>query len=147
MNTTQYTTDGRHPEDAIYKAKEFINELQKVQEEYFTKLTKDLNLNKDGDDWLFDYIYNTSYDEGYDGFEHYLQQFNKKYEDLVLKDMRFVDPSPAETLLSTDLGEFSPMMHMSSYEPDLETTFPPAYNSDEPFCLNLDTITINNKGE
>ena len=47
-----------------------------------------------------------------------------------------------ETFLSTDFGEFSPMMHMSSYEPDLESAFPPAYNDNEPFSLGLDTISI-----
>ena len=83
MNNIKYTPEGQHPEDAIFKAKTFINELQKVQEEYFTKLTNDLNLTKEGEDWLFDYIYNTADDCGYDGFDHYLADYKKKYEDIV----------------------------------------------------------------
>jgi hypothetical protein len=143
MKTKNYTPDGQHPEDAIFKAKTFINELQKVQEEYFTKLATDLNLNRDGVDWLFDYVYNTTDDENYDGFDHYLEDHKKKYDDVVSQDMLYADS--AETFLSTDFGEFSPMMQMSSYEPDLETAFPPAYNSNEPFSLGLDTITIDTK--
>jgi hypothetical protein len=138
MNKEHYTPDGMHPEDAIYKAKTFINELQKVQEEYFNKLVVDLNLNKEGEDWLFDYVYNS--DEEYDGFDHYLENYRKKYDDLILKDSMF--NNSVDTFLPTDFGEFSPMLHMSSYEPDLETAFPPAYNDNEPFSLGLDTITV-----
>ena len=123
MNSRYYTPDGSHPEDAISKAKTFINELQNVQEKYFSCLVDDLNLDKAGEDWLFDYIYNS--DKNYDGFDAYLEEFGKQYEDLVIKD---AISEPSETFLSTDFGEFSPMMHMSSCEADIETTFPPAYN-------------------
>jgi hypothetical protein len=138
MNNEAYTPDGMHPEDAIYKVKTFINELQEVQKTYFDKLAHDLKMNKEGEEFLFDYIYNC-YDE-VDDFEHYLQTFRKKYQDMVQKDTMF--NKTAETLLSTDFGEFSPMLDMSSYEPDLDTAFPPAYNDKEPFSLGLDTITI-----
>ena len=141
MNKKYYTPNDMHPEDAICKTKTFIKELQKVQEDYFNKLVADLKLNKAGEDWLFDYVYNT--DDIYDGFDHYLNDFKKKYEDLVLKDSMFNDS--VDTFLPTDFGEFSPMLHMSSYEPDLETAFPPAYNDNEPFSLGLDTITVNNQ--
>ena len=131
-----------HPEDEIHKIKTFINELEKVQEEYFTKLVESLNLSKEGEDWLFDYIHNSSENE-FDDFQHYLNGFNKKYEDMIKKDEMYIDA--AETFLSTDFGEFSPMLHMRSYEPDLETAFPSPYNENEPFSLGLDALKINNK--
>lgn len=139
MKTEQYTPEGMHPEDAIYKTRTFIRELQKVQNEYFSKLSSDLKLTKEGEDWLFDYVYNS--EDEYDGFEHYLQDFKKKYDDMVTKDIMYTDS--AETFLSTDFGEFSPMLDMSSYEPDLDTAFPPAYNDKEPISLGLDAITFN----
>jgi hypothetical protein len=83
-NKQQYTPDGMHPEDAIYKVKTFVKELQNVQEKYIKKLVQDLNLNQDGEEWLFDYIYNS--DEEVDDFSHYLELFKKKYEDLTLKN-------------------------------------------------------------
>jgi hypothetical protein len=140
MNTTQYTPNGMHPEDAINKVRTFIQELELVQHEYFSKLTSDLKLNKEGEDWLFDYVYNTSDEEKYDGFDHYLQDYKKNYDDLILKDSMF--NNSVDTFLPTDFAEFSPMLHMSSYEPDLETAFP-SYSSDKEFeDLALDTITI-----
>ena len=145
MNEKYYTPDGHHPEDAIFKAKTFINELQNVQEEYFRNLANDLKLTKEGEDWLFDYVYNTTEDEKYDGFEHYLEDFKKKYNDMVYPDVMYTNS--AETLLSTDFGEFSPMMHMSSYEPDLETAFPPAYNGNEPVSLGLDAMIVDIKND
>ncbi len=132
-NKQQYTPDGMHPEDAIYKVKTFVKELQNVQEKYIKKLVQDLNLNQDGEEWLFDYIYNS--DEEVDDFSHYLELFKKKYEDLTLKDN-------AQNYLSTDFGEFSPMLHMSSYESDLETAFPNAFNDKEFDDLSPDTITV-----
>ena len=111
-----------HPEDEIYKVKTFINELQKVQEGYFDKLVEDLNISKDGEDWLFDYIHNYSINE-FDDFQHYLNGFDKKYEDITKKDRQYTDN--AETFISTDFGDFSPMLHMTSYEPDLDSCFPP----------------------
>ena len=49
MKNKNYTQDGRHPEDAISEAKTFINELQKVQEQYFSKLVLDLKITKEGE--------------------------------------------------------------------------------------------------
>ncbi len=49
----------QHPEDSIFKVKDFINELSKVQDTYFNNLCRDLAL-EDGvvKDHLFDYVYN-----------------------------------------------------------------------------------------
>jgi hypothetical protein len=131
-----------HPEDQIHKAKTFINELEKVQEEHFARLIENLNLSKEGGDWLFDYIHNSSENE-YDDFQHYLNGFNKKYEDMTKKNETYIDA--AETFISTDFGEFSPMLHMSSYEPDLETAFPNPYNENEPSSLGLESLKVNNE--
>jgi len=82
MNDTIHSIKKLHPEDAIYKTKTFINELQIVQENYFTELLNELKLTKEGESWLFDYIYNHE-DKEIDDFSHFLSMFNKKYEDMV----------------------------------------------------------------
>jgi hypothetical protein len=48
----------KHPDDRIIAAKEFINELSKVQDRYFKKLCRKLELPKEEEDYLFDYIFN-----------------------------------------------------------------------------------------
>ncbi len=48
----------KHPDDRIFATKDFINELSKVQDRYFKKLCKKLDLHKEAEDYLFDYIYN-----------------------------------------------------------------------------------------
>ena len=48
----------KHPDDRIFAAKDFINELSKVQDRYFKKLCRKLDLPKEAEDHLFDYIYN-----------------------------------------------------------------------------------------
>jgi len=83
MDKKYYTKDGDHPEDAIHKVKEFLNELVNVQEVYFLKLVNDLNLNEDGENWLFDYIHNSGDEGNHLSFEEYISFYGKKYEDLV----------------------------------------------------------------
>ena len=48
----------KHPDDRIFAAKDFINELSKVQDRYFKKLCRKLDLPKETEDYLFDYIFN-----------------------------------------------------------------------------------------
>ena len=48
----------RHPDDRIFATKEFISELSKVQDRYFKKLCRKLNISKENEDYLFDYIHN-----------------------------------------------------------------------------------------
>jgi hypothetical protein len=127
------TLKDMHPEDNIYKVKTFINELQIVQEAYFAKLVKDIKITEEGKDWLFDYIYNC--DDKLDDFAHYLLQFNKSYDD-------FFNKTNVNDILSTDVGEFTPMvtvdpmLHMSSSEPSLATAHS-CYNDNEPISFNL----------
>jgi len=80
INEGHYTKLGEHPEDRIYRDKEFINRLQKHVDSVYESLAKDLRLNGKGYDWLFDYIYNC--DEHIE-FEEYLAKYNVKYEDCV----------------------------------------------------------------
>ena len=84
--TTPYTPDGKHPEDAIYEVKSFFNKLKDVQDDYFERLSKGLNLTNDGKDFLFDYIYNVdNQNDEIDDFAHYLETLNKNYKDLIMK--------------------------------------------------------------
>jgi hypothetical protein len=48
-----------HPDDSIFKVKDFINELSRVQDAYFESLCFELELG-DGElkDHLFDFVYN-----------------------------------------------------------------------------------------
>jgi hypothetical protein len=49
-----------HPDDSIFKVKDFINELSRVQDAYFESLCFELGLDSEDRlrDHLFDYIYN-----------------------------------------------------------------------------------------
>jgi hypothetical protein len=47
-----------HLDDQIFKVKDFINELSKVQDSYFSGLVKNLNISKEAEDYLFDYVFN-----------------------------------------------------------------------------------------
>ena len=52
----------KHPDDRIMATKDFINEVSKVQDRYFKKLCSKLELPKETEDYLFDYIFNESGD-------------------------------------------------------------------------------------
>jgi hypothetical protein len=146
MTNKYYTPEGKHPEDAIFKAKTFINELEAVQENYFNKLVSELNLTKEGEEWLFDYVYNTPCEDNFDDFQDYLRAFKKTYKEVVANNLSCdsMYNNSVEPLMSTDFEEFSPMVHMSSYESDLETTFSSPYDNSSAFS-ELDTITIDTK--
>jgi hypothetical protein len=124
MNNTIPLFDNTHPEDNIYKTKTFINELQFVQEKYFTELANKLNLTKEGENWLFDYVYNC--DDEVDDFSHFLSLYNKKYEDFVKEN----NLDTRDVLHPTNFEGFAPITHMSSYEPELEL-FPNIYDVGE----------------
>ena len=48
-----------HPEDSIFKVKDFINELSRVQDSYFESLCFELELGEgELKDHLFDFVYN-----------------------------------------------------------------------------------------
>ena len=82
--TAPYTPEGKHPEDAIYEVKVFFNKLKDVQDDYFERLSKGLNLTEEGEEFLFDYIYNVNNeDQQIDDFFHYLSDLNKNYKDIL----------------------------------------------------------------
>jgi len=81
--TKNKTKDGQHPEDAIYKTKRFINELSKVQTLYFDDLVNNLNINENGEEWLFDYIFNSGEDGEKLTFDEYLHDFKKSYKNFL----------------------------------------------------------------
>ena len=85
--TQPYTPEGKHPEDAIYEVKTFVNKLQDVQEDYVQRLSKGLNLTEEGEEYLFDYIHNTdNKNREIDDFAHYLEILNKNYKNLIKND-------------------------------------------------------------
>lgn len=61
-------------EDLIFKTREFIRELSKVQDLYYESLKAELNLTADVEDFLFDYIYN--WDEPV-SFEEHLEKYKR----------------------------------------------------------------------
>ena len=86
MSNKTYTSKGKHPEDAIHEVKTFINKLQEVQEDYFQRLSKGLKLTEEGEEYLFDYIYNVNNDDQeIDDFAHYVQTLGKNYRNFIKK--------------------------------------------------------------
>ena len=84
--TLPYTPEGKHPEDAIYEVKTFVNKLQDVQEDYVQRLSKGLKLTQEGEEFLFDYIYNIdNKNREIDDFAHYLEILGRNYENLIEK--------------------------------------------------------------
>lgn len=83
MITQKNYVNGQHPLDLIYAEKNFLAELSKVSEDRFEKLAKTLKINKKGEDWLFDYIYNGSPDID---FEEYLEKFGVSYQDCLERE-------------------------------------------------------------
>ena len=83
-NPVTYTPQGEHPEDRIFKDRAFIKELEKVQYAYYEKLVADLNINKEGSDLLFDYVYNN--DEESLSFEEWLHTISLSYESFIKKN-------------------------------------------------------------
>jgi len=120
-------TNFKHPEDAIFYTKTFINELQTVQETYFNELVSNLNLTERGDEFLFDYIYNETEDQ--EDFSTYLQNLNIEFESLVKPNF---SSDHMDHFIPTNFGDCNLTMHMNleEYEPD--TSFPSAFESNYP---------------
>ena len=86
MNKSHYTKDGRHPEDVIYKEREFIREINSIVDNKFNKLVKDLRLDEAGADWLLDYIFNC--DDNTISFDEFLAEAGLEYNDFVKSPVR-----------------------------------------------------------
>lgn len=61
-------------EALIAKYKSFINELSCVQDSYLRQLTTELDLDEQGSEFLFDYVFNFSNGE-YPTFTNYMVRF------------------------------------------------------------------------
>ena len=81
-----YTRQNEHPEDRIFRDKEYINRLQKHIDEVYEELARDLRVNMDGKDYLFDYIFNC--DEEDMEFTDYIDRIGYDYGDLVKEEYR-----------------------------------------------------------
>ena len=78
-----YTTRlNEHPEDRIYRDKEYINRLQNHIDEVYKQLSIDLRLNDEGKELLFDYLYNEDRDIE---FEDYLNKLGYRYDEIAFK--------------------------------------------------------------
>ncbi len=78
---SHYTKLNEHPEDRIFRDREYIQRLQKHIDSVYELLDADLRLNEQGSDWLFDYVFNE--DNKNIQFEEYLEKYNVKYCDIV----------------------------------------------------------------
>ena len=83
MTEQYYTRQNEHPEDRIFKDKEYINRLQKHIDEVYEELARDLRVNMEGKDYLFDYIFNE--DDNELEFEDYLNKLGQNYEELFFR--------------------------------------------------------------
>lgn len=75
-----YTSFGEHPEDRIFRDREYIQRIHRYVDSVYDLLANDLRLNEEGQEFLFDYVYNS---EDNIEFEEYLERLNVKYCDLV----------------------------------------------------------------
>lgn len=84
MITEEHYTTRRneHPEDRIFRDKEYINRLQKHIDEVYEKLSLDLRLNDEGKNFLFDYLYNEDRDIE---FEDFLNNLGYRYDEIAFK--------------------------------------------------------------
>ena len=74
-----YTKLNEHPEDRIFRDREYIKRLQEHIDDVYDNLKRDLRLQTDVD-WLFDYIFNEDTDVE---FEEYLAKYDVRYDELV----------------------------------------------------------------
>lgn len=77
-----YTTRNEHPEDRIFRDKEYINRLQNHIDEVYKQLSIDLRLNDEGREHLFDYLYNEDREIE---FEDYLNKLGYRYDEIAFK--------------------------------------------------------------
>lgn len=77
-----YTTQNDHPEDRIFRDKEYIKRLQNHIDEVYKQLSIDLRLNDEGKEFLFDYLYNEDRDIE---FEDYLNNLGYRYNEVAFK--------------------------------------------------------------
>lgn len=79
IDKSHYTTGGEHPEDRIYRDREYIHRTRLHLSEVYEALEKDLCVKPD-ENWLFDFVHNE--DRNIE-FEDYLGEFGMRYKDIV----------------------------------------------------------------
>ncbi len=85
INYTHYTSKNEHPEDVIYREKNYISRLQEHIDSVYDTLADNLRLTEKGKDMLFDYIFNSTEN---DGFEDYLDSYGIEYDDIFSETSR-----------------------------------------------------------
>jgi hypothetical protein len=81
INTNHYSRLNEHPEDRIFRDKEYIKRLYKHLDDVYNETCRDLRLNDEGKDFLFDYIYNEDKEIE---FEEYLYDLGVRYDEICL---------------------------------------------------------------
>jgi hypothetical protein len=76
-----YSRLNEHPQDRIFKDKEYIKRLYKHLDDVYNETCRDLRLNDEGKDLLFDYIYNEDRDIE---FEEYLYDLGIRYDEICM---------------------------------------------------------------
>ena len=76
-----YSRLNEHPEDRIFRDKEYIKRLYKHLDDIYNEACRDLRLTDEGKDLLFDYIYNEDKDIE---FEEYLHNLGVRYDEICL---------------------------------------------------------------
>jgi hypothetical protein len=80
IHQNHYTKFGEHPEDRIFRDREYIQRIQKHVDSVYDLLVNDLRLNDEGYNWLFDYIFNS--DDNIE-FEEFLAKYKIQYCNLI----------------------------------------------------------------
>jgi len=78
ITNKHFTKFKEHPEDRIYRDREFIKRLNNYIHSVFDLLAYDLRLNEEGKDFLFDYVFNEEADID---FSDFLRKYKRKYSD------------------------------------------------------------------
>ena len=80
-----YTKNGEHPEDRIFRDREYIKRLQEHINDVFESLSEDLRINEIGRDHLFDYIYNDDRDIE---FEECINKSSFEYDEFYSNNVK-----------------------------------------------------------
>jgi len=80
-----YTLSGEHPEDRIYRDKEYINRLTNHMNSIVAGMVRSLRLTAEGEEQLLAYVFEkTDVD-----FEEYIQSKGLRYVDIVTSNKWF----------------------------------------------------------
>jgi hypothetical protein len=69
----------KHPDDLIFDTKTLIQNLSRIQDQELATLTEKLGLTDEGEEWLFDYVFNHT---DLQTFEEYLEKYGKTFGEM-----------------------------------------------------------------